>query len=108
MISLISDICKLTATPEFTLTNILKVGNLCISSEVLNLVNSNNGCIEIDIYWGILKITYENGELNYAFTPSKQLEKTILTAINENNDPLIANLEDKISTKVLYTYKELL
>ena len=109
MNNLISSICKVTTTPESTLQNILKTGNYCITSDVVNMYFSDNSMCEFDLLWGILQVHKEDDNtLKYVFKPSKNLEEMIRNSILNKEDPLIKALEDKINTKMLSTYKELL
>lgn len=109
-LNLIEDLSNLTQIP----IDILQKINSVAEKDICNLVyeeyvNSEKSILNINIGIGILKLDLETeeGYIQYTFEPSRKLEKSLIKTINEEESPLIVDIENKLKTKVLSLYKEL-
>ena len=106
-VDLVSDISLLTSVPYKTLKNLCDKGNECICHSVLENVNECNAETIIDISIGQLIIVVDNGEIHYKFKPSPKLENMLVNTLNNNEDPLVTDIEQNLVSRILNTYKDL-
>lgn len=106
MIDIIKNVSKITTIPTTDLKELCEKIVLCIGHETSLL--DDGEISELDIGIGTLKIKYENDEISYKFFPSMSLEKVIIQAIKTGESPLTSICEEKMTKKLLATYKDLL
>ncbi len=106
-IDLTQDISLLTSVPYKTLKNIWDKGNECVCHSVLESTQNGNVETIIDICIGKLTIITDHNEIYYKFRPSSELENMLINTLTTNKDPLIGNIEQKLVSRILNTYKDL-
>lgn len=105
---IVSDISVLTTAPEKTLRNLCLKGSECICHDVLESLQASEIETVVDIGIGTIKIIVDNDEIHYKFTPSNQLEAMLINTIQNNHDPLVTDIEDKLYSRIINTYKDLI
>lgn len=104
----VEDISVLTTIPLKTLYKLTDKCNECICNDVLESKTSNDITSIIDIGIGKLNINVTPKDITYTFVPSKELEIKLLNTIKNNESPLIKDIENSLTTKILNTYKDLI
>ena len=105
---LISDLSLITTIPNKTLQRLCDKGTECICHDVLETIQSEETSTDIDISVGTIKIIIEDDELHYRFIPSRRLEEMLVNSIGSGEDPLVACIENSLSSRILNTYKDLI
>ena len=105
---LLKNVSALTLIKPSILNSIINVTEDCISDYALDIYESDNDIMEIDIGIGTLYINIVEDELTYKFVPSKRLEKKIINTVNSGESYLAIDIESKLNSKLFNTYKELL
>lgn len=111
--NVLEDLAELTQVPVSILVSISEIlikeiGHLAYEEFILSgreeaVIDLGIGCLTL--YSGTA-----DGEnfISYDFTPSKQLERTLVDTLTEEESPLIDSIEKKLQSKILALYKELL
>lgn len=105
---LISDISAISTVPYATMNRLCDKGNECICHNVLESMGKGESSTEITSPIGTIRIIVEEEELHYRFSPSKKLEELLIKSITEGKDPLIADIETSLVSRILNTYKDLI
>ena len=105
---LLKNVSSLTLIKPSILNSIINIEEDCICDYTLDIYESDDDIIEIDIGIGTLYINIIEDELTYKFVPSKRLEKKIINTINSGESYLEKDIESKLNSKLFNTYKELL
>ena len=105
---LVSDIATLTTLPDKTLRRLCDKGSECICHNVLETLQNNELETNIDISIGNIKIIVENNEIHYRFIPSAKLEEMLVNTLNTEVDPLVKDIEESLTTRILNAYKDLI
>lgn len=79
-----------------------------ITSNVFSSLKDGESSIKIDLYIGDLYIIVYNDSISYEFTPSKSLMNKLKSSIDNNEDDLILEMNEKINKKLYKIYRELL
>ena len=108
MINLIEDIATLTDVSVTTLKKFLNVSNFVIGHAVHESMCEHKDLTTLDLGVGQLDIKVDENRIYYRFTPSKELEKTLIQTITTNTSPMILKLDNKLQEKIDRAYKELL
>lgn len=106
MIDIIKNVSKITSIPYTNLQELINNLDMCISHESLSI--EDDIVKEMDIGIGILKIKFEDDQLSYKFIPSSKLEKMIVQTVRTGQSPITRVCEEKITKRLLDTYKDLL
>lgn len=104
----IEDISTLTTIPLKTLYKLADKCGDCICNDILESKNSDDTISTIDIGIGKLNINITPKNITYTFIPSKEMELKILNTIKTNESPLIKDIENSLTAKILNTYKDLI
>lgn len=79
-----------------------------ITSCVFSALKEGENSIKIELLFGELYIFVYSDSISYKFVPSESFMAKIKTSILNNEDPLVADLDDKINKKLYRIYRELL
>lgn len=107
-IKMSKDISKLTSIPLVSVEKFLTLEENCICYDVLDNLKSGETTSLIDLGFGMLSIIIINDEMHFKFVPSKSLEDKLKKALSSGKLDIISLLEDKINSKLLIAYKELI
>jgi hypothetical protein len=107
-VDLVSDIATLTTLPDKTLRRLCDKSMECICHNVLETLQNDELETNIDISIGNIKIIVENDEIHYRFIPSSKLEDMLIETLNTRNDPLITDIEESLTVRILNAYKDLI
>lgn len=107
-VDLISDISLLTSVPYKTLKNLCDKSNECICHSILENTQAFIGETIIDIGVGQLIVVVNNDEIHYRFKPSSSLENMLVETLSTRKDPLVTQIEQKLVSRILNTYKDLM
>lgn len=100
----IRDVCKICTLSKTNVDRLIEIG----IKDICHCVYDNPGeVVVLDIGIGKLSIGVEGEEVKYKFTPFPRLENTIKKAIQDKEDPLVDMIEDKLTNRLLSTYKDL-
>lgn len=105
---LIGDISILTTLPDKTLRRLCDKGIECICHNVLEKTQQNEIETNIDIDIGTIKILVDNDEIHYRFIPSNKLEDKLIETLTSGVDPLVKDIEDNLTSRILNAYKDLI
>ena len=105
---LISDLSILTTLPDKTLRRLCNKGVECICHNVLEKTQQNELETNIDISIGVIKIMVDNDEIHYRFIPSGTLEDKLVETLTSGVDPLVKDIEENLTNRILNAYKDLI
>lgn len=103
--SLKKDLSTLTTINESTLSKMTNKIIWCITDAVCKSIYNRDESTVVDIGIGKLIIKYDNNQVKYKFTPSKELEDSISTAVVTERNPLVDALESSLVDKMTNVYK---
>lgn len=106
--NLLSDLETLTQTKRQVFEYLTDLSIADISQCVLEEYNTNGKFCSVDIGIGTLNFIFEQDELQFKFVPSKKLEDSIFDAISSNKSSLQEMIENKINSRMIKLYKELI
>lgn len=105
-IDILQDLSALTSTPK-TNYNILTNRVIDIIAHSVCVGNSDNETeFYFDIGIGTLALLVNSENIHYKFTPTVELEKKILNAV-DGEDILVKQLEETLAKRILKTYKDI-
>lgn len=104
---LIKDVSSLTGCSQTVLGDIAKLSALSIGHGVSEMVRNDDDCIEIDLGYGILSISFIDNEVHYKFSPNQFLENTVIESY-QGNSPIIDVAIDTIKNRLMTSYKGLM
>lgn len=107
MVNLSTDLSILTTIPKNTLDNLVDKSLWCICHTVEENLINHNEITEINIGLGTLLIKVEEGSIRYKFIPSPKLEESVRDTVVNKENPLIANVESTLASRIVNTYKDL-
>ena len=103
----IKDLAILTSLPVISLQKISNKIEDIISHDVQESYYEQEDICSLDIGIGTINILIGSNDLSYKFIPSARLEKSIVNAINSEQDILVDDLESALTEKIINTYKDL-
>lgn len=108
MINLVEDISSLTDVSENTLKKFIPIILQCLGHYVHEQQCKKSDSCVIDLGVGELHIKLDKEGIRYRFTPSKELEATLISTLKTKTSPMITKLEKNLQEKIERAYKELL
>lgn len=105
-INLIEDLSKYTTIPIKNIEKLVSLSTDCISHIIYSGSLTDIKTYELDIGIGNLVFDITSKEIKYAFIPSKELEISILDAL-DGKDKLVEKLEKTLAVKLLTAYKDI-
>lgn len=105
--NMLEDLSTITTIPLLPMQELFQKGAICICDNVNEtLKNKENEC-EIDIGIGKLLLRIDTEYIEYKFIPSSKLEENLINTINTRESPLINELEEALSKRIMNVYKDL-
>lgn len=104
--SLIQDLSTLTTISTSNIERLISLSSNIITHDILEACNDDKEICNVDIGLGTLSFLISDNELRYKFIPSEEFEKQIIKAIKTGNSPICDIACDKLSSKILNTYKD--
>lgn len=108
MLNLLNDVAILTNVPEGLLKKFIPVCNYCISHKLYETCAEGKQESIIDLGIGELHIQIADDYLKYKFIPSKELEKLLIQALENDASPISCKLYKDLQCKIDKLYKELI
>lgn len=105
---LINDVVTLTNIPRSRVEDLVLLIENCICDYILEDKKDLNSITEIDLSFGTLIVGREDNTIKYKFIPSLFFEDKLKETLTTNKNPLVSQIESKLSDKMLSVYKELL
>ena len=103
----IEDVSKLTNIPKDFLDKLPPRISYSISNAIEETLIAEDGFVEYDLGFGILRLLIEDNKIKYKFVPSAELEESLLNTVRKEHNTLKSELESSLPNKVLRQYKEL-
>ena len=107
MYDLYENLSALTRIKPSLMEKIKFISENCICDYTLDIIEQDDDVVMVDIGIGTLQINISDYELDYKFIPSNGLEKKLIRTIEEEQSPLVREVEKKLNNKITATYKEL-
>ena len=104
---LLKDVSSLTNINDKIIDKLSNVSKLCICDYINELDIIDEDVLNIDIGIGIISMLIVDDEIQYSFSPSESLEKTMIKTIEDKESPLINKLEVNLEKKINSTYKDI-
>ena len=108
MDSIVADLATITTIPMNSLQKLKEKEIYLICNSVEEMLLQNKETTEINIGFGDLIISVENGFINYKFIPSTKLEKNLVETIVKKKNPLTSAFEEALANRIVKTYKDML
>ena len=102
---LLKDISSLTNIKDKIINKMSTISELCICDYINELDMIDEDVLDIDIGIGVISILIIEDEIQYSFSPSTLLEKSMIKTIETKQSPLINKLEINLENKINSTYK---
>lgn len=100
----VSDVCKICALSKTSVDKLIEIG----SKDICHCVYDNPGEVVIlDIGIGRLSLGIEGDEIKYKFIPSPKMENMLKETLQNKKDLLTNMIEDRLTNRLLSTYKDL-
>lgn len=105
--NLIKDVSLLTKIPENVLQKIEQkcIDSICYDIYQNMLQKEPTTCVDMGI--GKLFIKLEDERIFYKIVPSENFENKVSKVVQERYNPLIDNVEQSLTNKIMNVYKEL-
>ena len=84
------------------------ISELCICDYINELDMIDEDVLDIDIGIGVISILIIEDEIQYSFSPSTLLEKSMIKTIETKQSPLVNKLEINLENKINSTYKDIM
>ena len=104
--SLNQKLSAISTIPKDTLDKLSNLSIACICDDIA--AQKNSDCISTDIGIGTLNIAIVDDSLHFRFIPNKLFESQLIDVLQNNQNPLLKNLETSLANKFTQLYKELL
>ena len=108
MQNLINDLSNLTSTDKRVFAKLIQNANFCICDYLETMALDNQQECEIDIGIGLLKLKVIDNTIKYSFIPSELLESEIISTLENQQNLLIANIDNLLISKLNKLYDNLL
>lgn len=106
-INIVDELSKLTTINPNIISKLFSKIIWCLSDGVYKAQINNDNTISADLSFGTLKIEVLDDKIKYRFEPSKNLEKSLInTVVNEQNE-LELVVEKSIVNKLSDRYKDM-
>ena len=105
-IDIIQDLTTLTTIPKSNFINISNRIIDCIAHTIYVGTTVDETSYTVDVGIGTLEITIKPEQVHYKFIPSACLTDKINSAL-DGEDKLAKELEEKLTNKILKTYKDI-
>lgn len=105
----IKDLSDITSIPYTLLCKLVNNLEDIICHDVKESLQESgtNSITEVNIGIGKLFIYITEEEVTYRFIPSFSFENKLVNMINNNEDPMITELEESLKEKIVNRYKDL-
>ena len=97
----------LTTIENSTLKRLNKLVSACIVDAILECELSDDTQTTVDLGYGSLCVSIDNGSIRYKFVPNAKLEEDIVRAIKDKKVILDDIILDKLKSELVSTYKDL-
>lgn len=105
MTDIVKDVSTITTIPYDTLNKLNDKVLWSICNSIYESKLNNEEFYELDLGFGTLIIADQDESIRYKFIPSAKLEKSVISVIKDNKNPLQNNLENSLKNKIINTYK---
>ena len=102
------ELSALTQIPVLTLQNLNALSANIISHIVAENKEKGLNAIDIDIGYGILKISFIEDAVSYKFIPGNKLQQSVQYACANGASGLENAVENSLAQRIKETYRELL
>lgn len=106
--NLLKDVSNITRLRTSVMNTLTDVAKYCICDYIDNLKINDEEVVEIDVGIGTLFIEVLDEEVKYQFKPSTNLERSIVSTIVDEDNPLTRAAELNLEKRIYNTYKGLL
>lgn len=107
MTDIIEDLKTLTTIPRSALEQLSEKIDYIICHAVFESLSTNESITEIDLGIGYLNILNEGDCIKYKFIPSSKLERRVVETVKSKKSPLVTEVEETLTKKVMDVYKTL-
>ena len=104
---LLKDVSYITNINDKIIDKLPNIAKLCICDYINELDIIDEDVLNVDIGIGIISMLIVDDEIQYSFSPSESLEKTMIKTIEDKESPLINKLEVNLERKINSTYKDI-
>lgn len=103
---MINELSTLSTLPKSIIKSLFDNECDIIGHKVFETIINNENLCEVDIGIGTLILDISDN-ICYKFIPSQDLEDTLISVVNTNDDCLTKKIENVLSEKIINTYKDL-
>lgn len=107
--NVVKDLSDITSIPYTLLCKLINNVEDIICHDIRESMQDSgvNFITELSIGIGKLIIYVTEEEITYRFVPSTSFENKLVNMINNNEDPMIVELEESLKEKIVNRYKDL-
>lgn len=102
------DLIDITSIKNSVISKLTNISELCICDYINELDILGEDVLHIDIGIGTISLLIVEDEIQYSFSPSKSLEKSIIRSVEKKESPLIKVAETNLENKINATYKDIM